>query len=334
MSTNTSPVCPHAERLAKHLLASQFPLIVAHSSPDGDALGSMSALGFALKALGKEVMLYNASGLPEAFMWLPFPAPIHTKRSTLPHKPDLCIVLDCGDIWRMGPEMASAFPKYTSINIDHHLGNPLFGSLDNWVDPTMAATGQMVAKLLDALNVPLINEAAQGVYLALVSDTGSFTHGNTTPEVLCLAARLMELGLDACALRNKMDHQWTLSKMHLWGKLMHKVRLELQGQVAICAVTRQDIASAGAKVDDFEGFVEHMRRLKGVRVAMFAREETKNSTKISLRSSGDDDVRAVAAYHGGGGHKNAAGALISQDLHSVLRHVTDDIERMVLTVGD
>ena len=123
----------------------------------------------------------------------------------------------------------------------------MFASLGNWVDPGMAATGQMVAAVADAAGVPLTGELAQCVYLSLVSDTGSFPHGNTSAAVFTLAARLVANGLDAAAMREKLDNQWSMPKTKLWGKLMQTLSLECDGTVAVCPVTMEEIGSFGPR---------------------------------------------------------------------------------------
>lgn len=292
-------------------------LVVAHGSPDGDAIGATGAMAHMVKALGKRFAVYNATGVPEYLTWAPLPGKVYSSVSALPFKPGLIIVLDCGDTWRIGHDLAAVFSDYPSINIDHHLGNPHFASLGNWVDPDMAATGQMVARIADEAGVPLIGDLAVCVYLSLVSDTGSFTHGNTSAAVFSLAARLVAEGLDASAVREKLDNQWSLAKTHLWGHLLQELALEENGQVGICSVSTAEITARGAMREDLEGFAEQMRRIKGVRVAVLLREDAGNRCKLSLRSSGSDDVRSVAAHFGGGGHLNASGATIDMPLDKV-----------------
>ena len=196
----TAHIIQPAEEMAAIIQQFDNIVIVAHGSPDGDAIGATGAMGSLVKALGKRFVLYNATGIPDYLEWVPLPGKLVTKPSAIPFKPGLIIVLDCGDAWRMGKELLAVFPEYPSVNIDHHLGNPMFASLGNWVDPGMAATGQMVAAVADAAGVPLTGELAQCVYLSLVSDTGSFTHGNTSAAVFTLAARLVANGLDGSRL--------------------------------------------------------------------------------------------------------------------------------------
>lgn len=306
-------------------------VVAAHGSPDGDAIGATGAMAYLLKQLGKHVALYNATGIPEYLEWVPLPGRVHTKPSQLPFRPGLIVALDCGDVWRLGRELNAVFADYPSICIDHHLSNPLFASLGNWVDPSMAATGQMVAAVADAAKIPLTGELAQCIYLSLVSDTGSFTHGNTSAAVFELAARLVAGGLDAAAIREKLDNQWSLAKIRLWGKLMQELHIECDGEVALCSVTLDEIASFGAVREDLEGFAEQMRRIKGVRVAVLIRQDPGNRCKLSMRSSGKDDVRTVAAQFGGGGHLNAAGATIDNgNMQEVVRQTLEAVRAISL----
>jgi phosphoesterase RecJ-like protein len=287
-------------------------LITAHANPDGDAVGSMSAAGYLLRALGKQFALYNVSGLPRHLAWLELPGPLYAGLGDLPFTPELILALDCGDVWRAGKELGAVFAGFPSLNIDHHMGNAGFASLGNLVRPDMAATGEVLAAVADAAGVPLRGGLAEGVYLALIADTGSFSFGNTTAEVLELTARMMRLGLDVERLRAAYDSQWTKPMARLWGCLMQSVTLRDEGRIAVCEVRRRDFAKTGAAGSDLEGFVEHLRCYAGVRVALLVREEQHPGTvRISLRSRGGDDVRRVAAHFGGGGHRNAAGAVIA-----------------------
>jgi phosphoesterase RecJ-like protein len=162
---------------------------------------------------------------------------------------------------------------------------------------------------------------AEALYVALSSDTGNFSYGNTTPGALRLAATLREEGLDIAAIREKLENNWSETKLRLWGRLMSETRILEDGKLAVALVTRQLLAETGASREDAEGFVEQLRRLTGVRVAMLLREEEKDGalqTKASLRSSGTDNVRDAAAQFGGGGHKNAAGATVTLDAEKTL----------------
>lgn len=325
MTISSAEACRVVETLRAH----NHIVVAGHGNADSDAIGATSALGYLLRSLGKDFALYNATGVPEHLAWLSLPAPVHTRISALPFKPKLFVALDSGDIWRLGDELAEKLHHYPSINVDHHLGNPEYGSLANWIDPGMASTGQMVATLADICEVPLRGGLAQGIYLSLVGDTGSFSHGNTTAAVHYLAARLLEGGLDAAGLRNQLDNQWTCAKTRLWGHLMQNLHLEDNGRIGVAIVSRDLLREHKASKEDLEGFVEQLRRIKGVRIGLLIREDAPKRCKISLRSSGDDDVRAVAARYEGGGHKNAAGATLNKSLDSILELLLPALREIV-----
>ncbi len=313
MSTS-SVLPPQAVHIAELLRRRDHVLVAAHAHPDGDALGSTAAMGWLLRGMGKETALYNATGAPEFLEWLPLPCPLHTKLDHLPFRPELLVVLDCGDAHRVGEALAPLLTQLPCINMDHHLGNPEFGTLYNWVEPSMAATGQMAAAVARAAGAPLTGALAEAVYLSLVTDTGGFAFGNTSADVFRLAAELADGGLDVAAVRERLDNQWTLPRMRLWSHLLRHFMVRREGSVALAVAARADLEACGARKEDMEGFVEHLRRLRGVRVAGLVREDAPGRCKLSLRSSGTTDVRAMAAVFGGGGHRNAAGATLALPL--------------------
>ena len=150
--------------------------------------------------------------------------------------------------------------------------------------------------------------------MAVAEDTGSFACEKTAEQVLGLAAHLVAVGLKMAAVRQNMDKQWSVTSMRLGGALMTQFRLERKNSIALKSVSLKDLAQHGAMKEDLEGFVEHMRRLRGVKVSALVREDSPLRTKISLRSTGPIDVRAMAALFEGGGHRNAAGATLRHGL--------------------
>ncbi len=304
-----------AQDIARLLLQANVIGIAAHANPDADALGSTLALAHGLQSLGKKVLLFNASPIPAYLAWMPFTGPLCTEVPQDSPEPDLIVVLDCGDAARLG-DIENMVLSYPTINIDHHLDNPLFASEYNWSAPNMAATGQMVAAVLHALHVPLQGAIAVNLYMALSSDTGNLTYGNTTEDVFLICAHLMREGLNLVGVRQQSDNTWKLKRMHLWGEIMHNVRLEHNNTVALAAVSREMLTKHQCSKDDLEGLSEHLRRLQGVIVAGFIREDGPCLCKASLRSSGPVDVRQMASTLGGGGHRNAAGATLHFDLNT------------------
>ncbi len=322
-------VMEKALEIAKILRLRDRFLVCAHASPDGDAVGATLAMGWILRALGKEYILYNDSCMPAFFSFMPLPAHWHTSLSALPFKPQNILFMDCGDVARAGEAITPLLSEVPSVNIDHHLGNPNFGTLTNWVDPSMAASAQMVAYIAKAAGLGLRDELARALALGILMDTGGFRHANTDVRILALATHLVQEGLNLAALRAETENQWSLARMRLWGRLMGRVTLHRQGAIASVSVRLADLRECGALKEDLEGFVEQMRALKGSRVAVLAREDAPERIKFSLRSSGKADVRAVAASMGGGGHRNAAGCSLNMDIEMSEEHILQAVNTML-----
>lgn len=318
MTTEYSPV---PEDVYNALCSAKRVLIASHLHPDGDAMGSCLALAWLLRSLGVDPLIYNGDGMPGFLSFLPLPCPVLTDLAKLPGDPDLIAVLDCGEADRAGKALLPRLGRIPSVNIDHHLGNPQFGTAANWTDPAMSATGEMIALIAKRAGEPLTGALAQSLYVALATDTGNFTHGNTTAGALHLTAEMRECGLDINRLHNALENNWSRERYQLWGRLIQETRILEEGRLAAALVTPGLLAECHACKEDAEGFVDQLRRLSGIRVALLLKQEDKNGkalTKASLRSSGRDDVRAVAAQFGGGGHLNAAGAVLPLDAEKAL----------------
>ncbi len=300
-------------RIAELIRKSDGFLVAAHVNPDGDAMGSTVALGHIFTALGKRFCLYNPSGMPHQFDWLPLPGPVHT--SLTGTEANWIFVLDCGAPGRVGPELQAIMGSRPVVNIDHHLGNPDFGQ-HNWVDETYPAVAAMIAELADTLELPLTGPLAEALYLGIATDTGFFTYDNTTPDILELAARLIRLGLQPGPLNAKIRNQWTVNRFRLWGKSFSTSEMHFGGLVALAVVTREMMERTDTDASDTEEIVNFLRRLRGTRAAALLREEPDGSFKFSLRSTGADNMQKVATLFDGGGHRNAAGGTIVADLQT------------------
>ena len=286
-------------------------LVSSHANPDGDAIGSTVALGHILAALGKDFALYNPSGLPRHFDWLNLPGPMHDTLAGA--EANWIFVLDCGTQQRVGEELYRVMGSRPLANVDHHLGNPHFGQF-NWVDESYPAVAAMMADLADELDIPLTGPLAEAIYLGIVTDTGFFTYDNTTPMVMELGARLIRLGLNPGMVNAKIRNQWGVNRFRLWGESFATTELFYDGQLAVAHVTQGMLERTGTVPADCEEIVNFLRRLRGTRAAATLREEPDGGYKFSLRSTGADNVQAVAALFGGGGHRNASGGTIEADL--------------------
>ena len=321
-----APYAAKALQMVEALKQMDQIVVAGHIHPDGDAAGSVAAIGHILRAMGKEFLLYAAPGLPRYLEFFPMPAVVHTTLAHPPFTPKCAVLLDCGEPDRLGSELAELLPYLDSVNIDHHLGGDGMGNRANWVATEAAATAQLVAYLSMAADLPLTGDLALAVALGLITDTGGFCHGNTSAAVLALASHLVENGCKLSWLREQLDNSWSLGRWRLWGLLMEKSRVEQEGQVGFCQVSLEDIRSCQALKEDLEGFVEQLRRLRDVKVAAMLREDSPQLCKFSLRSYGDIDVRSIAAAMSGGGHFNAAGGTLRMPLEKagreLLRHIS------------
>ncbi len=293
-------------------------LIASHYNPDGDAIGSTVALGFILKALGKKFIMYNPSGLPERFNWVDMPGPF---LDVLPDEPpQWTFVLDCGNAERSGSALVNFMEGLNVVNIDHHVSNPEFGTV-NWVDMKQPSVGSMIAQLARELDIPLSEGLGEAVYLALATDTGFFTYGSTTAESHDLAAEILRLGLEPGPISAKITNQWSLNRMRLWHRAIGKLELHHDKLTGLVCITKEDFTKTGAAIPDTEGLINIVRRLRGIRISAILRENGAGVYKFSLRSHGKDNVQAIAATFGGGGHINAAGGQINADLDSAKKQL-------------
>ena len=324
------------ERLADAISKAGRVLVATHVNPDGDAIGSAAALARIALHSGAEARILLGTGLPDFLSWLPLPAPsVKNLKELGGWTPDLLLLADCGEINRAEPDLAAVLAKkelpgpdwknLVVANIDHHVSNAGYGHL-NWVEPSRSATGELAGLLAEHMGIPLSGELGEAVYLALVADTGNFSFANTGPDCLAMAARLVAGGLDIADFTSKYENTWNIAKMRLWGRLLSEVRLHADGAVAYSIVPKNYLDELGLTKADLDGFAAWLRRLRGVRVGLFIREDRPSFCKISLRSMGDFDVNAVAALYGGGGHAAAAGAELPLPPAAVAEKVLADIE--------
>ncbi|MBE1423786.1 phosphoesterase RecJ-like protein [Desulfomicrobium macestii] len=316
---------PLLKQIAEQLRDADNFLVLAHVSPDGDALGSMLAMGELLDALGKKVVLFNESGIPRRFEWLTPKREILTR---LPEEePDNLIVLDCGSAERAGELIAPWLKTKKVFNIDHHLGNPMFGTL-NWVEQRASSVGEMVGMLARKLGVPLVGLLGEYVYLALISDTGDFCFNNTRPETLEMAAEILRLGLLPGPFHEQKQSTGKLSQLQMRGTVLQQARLYADGQISLICFTRELFEQTGTGPEDTEGLVNTVLYVNGVQVAISLREE-EQGIKFSLRSKSSTNVQTVAFRFGGGGHRNAAGGTLLMDMEqakaTMIQAVTEEL---------
>ncbi len=299
--------------------------ILSHVRPEGDTLGSALACHLVLHAMGKEVATFNPDPVPKSLRALPG-APEVIRADRLPRSFDCYLVVDATDPGRVGRLLNGLPDGSVVINIDHHISNTFFGTY-NWVDAEAAATGEMIYYLIQEMGVPLSREVAINLYVAILTDTGSFQFANTTPRALRVAAALIEAGVVPHEVAGLLFDQREADDLRLLGTLLTRMQLSPDGRVAWIEVTRDVMGQDGAHEDALEDLINYPRSVRGVEVALLLREETAQGVRVSLRSKGKLDVAAIARAFQGGGHTKAAGCTVAGSLDEVRQRVLAEIRR-------
>jgi len=297
------------DQIVAHIRSGQRFLISSHQRPDGDAIGSAVGMALALRSLGKNADVVM-DAMPPHFLQ-PFPAVDQIRvAQEVTETVDGAIIMECSALERTG---VTGFDRSPVLNIDHHLGNTNYGAI-NWVDESAAACSELVFTLVEALGVPLTRDIATHLYLALLTDTGSFRFSHITPRSFEIARRCVEAGADPQWIARTHYDSSTLGRVRIFGQVLSTMRLDESGRVAILTITKETAAAAGGSYDDTEGIINFPLSVKDIQAVAFFKEAGPGDWRVSMRSKGGIDVGEVARSYGGGGHKNAAGCSATGEL--------------------
>jgi len=298
---------------------------LAHKDADADSLGS--ALGFALsmRRIGKRAVAMAPAPVPHLLEYLPgFDTLVDTPRSL-----DALFTFDCATLARFGDKRALVEGTKIVVNIDHHVSSEGFGTI-NLVEPKASSTGEVVFKLLRALDAPITPEVAGNLYAALFTDTGGFRHENTTEDVLRLGADLVALGANPAWIALKSYKSKSVSRTRLEGMAIARMHTEHDGALVWSEITQPMLEEAGARMEESEGVIDALQSIDTMQLAVLFKENGANSTKVSVRSRPPYDATDVCTPFGGGGHHRAAGAEISAPM-AVARERVLEVARNLLT---
>ncbi|MCP4444202.1 MAG: hypothetical protein GY811_02505 [Myxococcales bacterium] len=302
------------QNVAQKITGAQKILLTCHRGPDGDSVGSLVALAALLKEQGKTVVLYNPDLVPRYLKWLPN-ARSFVQQLKKKARFDLTIVVDCGDAKLLGDRFPEPEVTGEVIALDHHGSGCPFG--DIFIsDPSAAAVGVLVAQLAEILGWPITADAAKGVYVSIVTDTGGFRYSNTNAQVLRLAAQLVEEGgVDPAQLGERLSQDSTRGRYRLLSKVLGDMDVVLGGRVAFITITPELLKSCGASWEDTEGLINYARSLKGVQCGVLISPSKYGGVRVSMRARGDVvDAGAICFSLGGGGHRGAAGCTLEGTL--------------------
>ena len=298
--------------------------LACHVGPDGDALGSMLGLGTALRGLGKDVVASwggQPFEVPTAYGFLPG-RDLLVPPQDFPVAPDLFVTLDTGSPDRLGTLADRLGTAGCSVVVDHHASCTRYGSV-NLVDDGAAATAVLVAELVDRLGVPLTQEVAAPLYTGLVTDTGSFKHLGTTPEVHVLAGRLLATGIRHDLISRAIYDTSPFAYVQLLGRACSSAQLDPAAAGGLGLVwtvlDADDLDRSGLGLADVEGVIDALRVAQEAEVAVVLKgDPVEGGYKVSTRSKGAVDVGAVCTALGGGGHRFAAGFTSGEDAVTTL----------------
>jgi phosphoesterase RecJ-like protein len=320
VATTSTPV----RQIRDEIMRRQRFLLTSHARPDGDSIGSQLAMAFALEALGKQVRIVNADPAPEHYQDFPGMDRIEIAGSASADA-DAVIVMECSDLTRTG---VTGLDGAFLINIDHHAGNRLYGAL-NWHDESAAACGEMVFDLIRELDVPLTLEIATHVYLAILTDTGSFHHSNITPRTFDICRQTVEAGVNPAAMARRVFDSNSFGKLKLIGALLDSMELLDAGRLALLYMDDAMLDACNCTNNDTEGLINLPLTAREIQAVVFFKVGPTGEVRVSMRSKYDVDVRQVAGAFGGGGHKNAAGFTVTGSLEEVRPRIVELIVQAI-----
>lgn len=306
-------------------LKSSF-LLTAHIFPDGDNLASLLALRAGLVHLGKRVQVVIDDDIPSGYHFL---ADIKNIIQPEDVRPDfeVLIVLDSSSIDRIGSVQAFINEHITVVNIDHHISNTGFGDVQ-YVDPAATATAEIVYELLSELNIVLDREIASAIFTGIATDCGFFKYANTTAKSMEIAGKMIILGAKPQEISDALETK-SPEALKLLARILEHIQITAKGKVAWLSIDENMLTATGAMQEDANGFINYVRYIEGVEVAVLFREVSGSGVKVSMRSKGDIDVSQIAVRFGGGGHQKAAGCSFNTTLNEAKEQVFAVIEEQL-----
>jgi bifunctional oligoribonuclease and PAP phosphatase NrnA len=297
-------------------------------------LGSLLGMGLAVRALGKDVVMFlgGEAPLPSEYRFLELEARGLSRERPPDFGERVLVALDCASAGRVGAEPGVVGDSPFTVNIDHHHDNPRFGDVD-LVVADASSTGEVLADVLRELGVVLTPEIAEALYIALVTDTGRFQYANTSPKALRLAADLVEAGADVNRVFQGVYENVQFAKLKLLARALERARVLEGGEIVVSHLLRDDFEAVGATEPYSEGIIDVLRSVEGSAVSALIREPPRDGApprKVSLRSSVDEiDVSAIARKSGGGGHREAAGFSSELSVDEITEFIVREVSAQV-----
>jgi len=313
--------------IARELKNKQRFLLATHVNPDGDAIGSLGALALVLEGMGKQVLAFCQDEVPGFLQFLPYSDRI-VREIARPDEFEVAVALDCGELDRIGNAAKMLQGVQKIIHIDHHSSGDGFGHL-NLVRPECSSTAEILFEIFQAIPVALESQAAENIYTAILTDTGSFRFANTTARALAIAAEMVSLGVAPDKVAGEVYENISPERLRLLALSLNTLTIRSNGRLTALQVSRQMFEETGTTAAETDGFVNYPRAINGAEVAIFFREMDLGLVNVSLRSRGRQNVAEFARIYGGGGHHNAAAFRCQGPLAEVVEKVLAAAEEFI-----
>ena len=297
------------KKAAESLLEKDRILILCHRNPDGDTVGSAFALCRALRDLGKKVNVMCGDIIPAKYDY------IYSDIRPDDMREQFVVAVDVASAEMLGL-LEKDYGAKVDLCIDHHGSNTGYAK-ETFVDSGAAAVGEIIFRLLPMLGAELTKPIAMALFTAISTDTGCFRYSNVTPKTHRIAAKLMETGIDAYSVNQKMFETKSHGRLELERRVMETLRFHADGRIAIMHITAQMLEESGACEGDIEGLSAIPRQIEGVKIGLLLREMN-GGVKVSARSVPGVDCSAMCARLGGGGHPAAAGGFIKAPMEQAI----------------
>ena len=322
--------------LYQQIETSERILLSTHENPDGDGLGSAYAMYNYLKNLKKDCRIIHISELPSEYMFFNNDNAIETYNSAYHDiwisKIDLALIFDVGDFRRLRDigDLLTSNRKHV-VNIDHHpdLSDGRFA--ENFINVDAAATGEMVYDFLMSNNIKLTKFMAEGIYTAVMTDTGSFCYSNTNQKCHQIAIESIDLGVNTSKIYQTVYENRSPAQVALLGEILNNLGYDLDGELAWFSISQEMMSKVGATKKDVDGFTDFVRSIRGVEVAIMFFELNSKTTRINFRSKGKYVINDIAKFFDGGGHKFASGALAEKELSEIVSEVLEKTKSSIIS---
>ncbi len=306
-------------------------LVSMHVNMEGDAIGSALAFCLLAEKLGKKAAVINDDPVPQVYSFLPGIARIARTPDRPPSGFDCFVAVDCSDLKRCGKAGEAARGARRVLNIDHHISNVNFGSV-NWVEPSSSSASEMIYDLYREMKVPFDRESALLLYAGMMTDTGSFRYTNTSGRTHVAAAELMRHGIDPADVYRRIYESSSFSDMQSLARILGGMKRDQSGRLVWFSVERGMMPRRRMAMDLTEQILSYARSIKEAEVVVLFRENfgAKGDIRVNFRSRGRIDVNGIAGMFGGGGHATASGCTVAGGMKTVVKRVLSAVKGKLL----